>query len=737
MPIPQWQNPSLSVLHHPPPNLSLHQLKQIHAHLFRRSLHDDPVLVTKLLSSAASSGFVVPFAARLFLSVPSPDLVLLNSMLRAYVRSPLPPDLALSFYVAHLLTPGFVPDTFTYPCVLKACAALPHAPLGRQLHAAIAKDPAGAAADVFVLNSLVDMYFKCSDPASAARAFGAIRDPNSTSWNVMMSGLSASGDLRSARALFEGMTDAGRDVVSWNTLVSAYARAGEMDAARELFDGMPTRNLVSWNALIAGYSQNGRNAEALEAFRALLASGGVEPDDATLVSVVSACNGVPSLSSDTVDQVVGLAKSSRSVSVSTALLCLYAKAGRIEEAREVFDRVPHKDLVAWNAMIAGYSQNQRPGDAIASFQSMQKLGVEPDAVTMVSVVDACSQLGALGMGEWAHAYAKKNRIEMDVFLMTALVDMYAKCGDLDRSRLLFSEVPDKDLACFNAMIKGLAIHGKGKEALELFSSMEGAGMVFNDLTFLALLGACSHAGLVAEGLELFESMQSSYGITPRIEHYGCVVDLLGRAGRLDEAYGFVKDMPIEPDAVVWGALLGACRLHRNIELAEVAAQRLVELDPRHDSNYVLLSNVYASLGRWEEVEKVRGVMKGNQVSKELGWSAVEMDGTVHEFTAKDRRHPRTEEIYKAWDAMVERLEAVGYEPEEALSRHSEKLALSFALIGSPARTAIRIVKNLRICSDCHRAMELVSEVEQREIIVRDRSRFHRFHGGSCSCGGYW
>ncbi|EHA8592093.1 putative Pentatricopeptide repeat-containing protein [Cocos nucifera] len=246
-------------------------------------------------------------------------------------------------------------------------------------------------------------------------------------------------------------------------------------------------------------------------------------------------------------------------------------------------------------------------------------------------------------------------------------------------------------------------------------------------------------------------MQSRYSIAPCIEHYGCVVDLLVRAGQLVEAYELVKNMPVDPDKVIWGALLGACRSHQNLELAEVAAQTLVELDPGHDGNYVLLSNVYASMGKWGNVDKVRAQMRARQVHKAPGCSTVELGGVVHEFTAADRSHPRSNEIYGAWDELVKQLKMIGYEPdqgallknldeedrEEALYQHSEKLALSFALISSESRSPIRIVKNLRICNDCHRVMELVSELQKREITVRDRIRFHHFSAGSCSCGGYW
>ncbi|XXG79316.1 hypothetical protein AAC387_Pa09g0416 [Persea americana] len=738
---------SISTILHQNSNLSFHQLKQIQAQLYHRSLHHHPILITKLLSLSASSG-AIDYAARLFASLPNPDLVLCNSMLKAYTHHSL--FHPATFLFVHLLETGFSPDHYTLPYALKACAGLPNACLGRQIHTIVVKDRA-LCDHQFVLNSLIDMYFKCGESEFAMRVFRMMGEPNSTSWNIMVSGLLSLGNWEAAKEMFDEMPD--RDVVSWNTLISAFAKGGQLDVARRLFDEMPERNLVSWNALIAGFAQNDRNDEALEMFSQMLECG-VVPDNVTILSVVSAVSGARSPDCGVVDRILSFARSTRSVSVTTAVLNLYAKFGRVDDARKIFDEIPEKDVVTWNAMIGGYSQNQRPIEAIELFRRMQdQYGskVKPDGVTMVSLITSCSQMGALGLGEWVHAYIEKNGIELDVFLVTALIDMYAKCGDLKRSELLFWGMSEKDLTSWNAMIKALAVHGKGNEALKIFSLMETSGLMPNYVTFVGLLSACSHGGLVEEGLELFHSMQSRYNIVPRIEHYGCVVDLLGRAGRLAEAYEFIKNMPIEPDVVAWGALLGASRSHQNVELAEEAAHRLVELEPRHDGNYVLLSNVYASAGKWGEVAKVRARMKARLVEKTPGCSAVELGGVVYEFSAGDRSHPLATEIYAAWDKLVERLKPMGYEPntgallrnldeedkEEALYRHSEKLALSLALISSTDVSPIRIVKNLRICSDCHRAMELVSKLEGREIIIRDRNRFHHFIGGHCSCAGYW
>ncbi|KAI3843100.1 hypothetical protein MKW92_049542 [Papaver armeniacum] len=590
--------------------------------------------------------------------------------------------------------------------------------LGQQVHASLIKN--GSVLDVFVFNSLLDMYCKCGQSEFAMKVFQGISEPSSTSWNIMICGFLSSGDLMSAQKLFDIMPY--RDVSSWNTMLSAYAKCGELENAKRLFHEMPVRNLVSWNALIAGFSQNERFDEALSTFSKMLKAG-IRPDKTTILSVVSAVSSISSPEDDVVKHVVGLARTIGSVSVLTAVLDI-------------------KDLVSWNAMISGYSQNQKPAEAIQLFRDMQsecRVKIKADKLTMVSLISSCSQMGALALGEWVHTYIEKFGIEFDEYLAAALVDMYAKW---------------KDVALWNSMIKALAIHGEGKETLEIFAQMEKNSVTPNDITFIGLLNACSHGGFAEKGLELFSLMQSQYQIVPRIEHYGCVVDLLCRAGRLTDAYDFVKKMPIKPDKVIWGALLSSCRSHQNVELAEEVARKLTELDPNHDGTYVLLSNVYASVGKWRDVKKVRDQMKAQNVHKAPGCSAVELDGVLHEFTAGDKTHPRFEEIYKAWDEIVKRIKPMGYEPdtgfslknldeedkEEALNRHSEKLALTFALIStehSQHKPAIKIVKNLRICGDCHTAMEFVSKLEGREIIVRDRNRFHHFKAGLCSCGGYW
>ncbi|KAG6509519.1 putative pentatricopeptide repeat-containing protein At5g40405 [Zingiber officinale] len=435
----------------------------------------------------------------------------------------------------------------------------------------------------------------------------------------------------------------------------------------------------------------------------------------------------------------------------TAMLGALAAAGEIDHARELFDDMPSRDPIAWNAMIAGYSQVGRSREALQLFSSMQLEGMRVSEATLVSVLTACGHLGALDQGKWAHSYLQRNRLRITVTLGTALVDMYSKCGDTEWAMEVFWRMQEKNVYTWSSAMSGLAMNGAGKECLKLFDQMKELGLLPNGVTFISVLRGCSVAGLVEEGRQHFDSMHEKYGINPWREHYGCMVDLYGRAGLLDDAVDFINNMPIEPHAGAWGALLNACRIHRNIELGEYAMKKLVEVESRNDSAYVLMSNMYAESRNWEGVNDVRESMKGKGVRKEPGCSVMEVGGEVHEFFVGGKSHPRYKEIVLMLQEISRKLRLAGYtaktnevmfnieeeEKEDALRLHSEKLAIAFGLIALDEGTCIRIVKNLRVCWDCHDTSKLISRVFQREIILRDRNRFHHFKDGTCSCKDFW
>ncbi|XP_072978216.1 pentatricopeptide repeat-containing protein At1g08070, chloroplastic-like [Typha angustifolia] len=439
------------------------------------------------------------------------------------------------------------------------------------------------------------------------------------------------------------------------------------------------------------------------------------------------------------------------VVVNTALVSMYCSFASVSDGRRVFDEMPERNSVSWNAMITGYVHNREFKEAHALFSRMLVSGFELGEVTMVSALSACAHLGALNQGVWIHNYIKNNGLRFNVFVGTALIDMYMKCGEVDEAVNAFQAMRVKNVFSWNALISGFAINGRGLSAMMAFDAMARVKVKPDQVTILAILSACCHQGLVDEGRRIFINMEREYGLVPRIEHYGCMIDLLGRAGSLEEAYELVQTMPREPDAVIWRSLLTACRIHRNTQLGEVAARKLLELEPDNGENYILLSNVLARDRRWAGVGKVRKMMSQRGIEKVPGCSSIEVDNVVYEFTVTDQFEKQFAEIYKMLDHMKRELRSAGYvvdtemasydleeeETENSLMHHSEKLALAFGLLRTPHGSVIRIVKNLRVCNDCHSFFKLVSEVYQRKLVVRDRTRFHHFSDGICSCRDYW
>eukprot|EP01018_Ginkgo_biloba_P039769 Gb_41015 [translate_table: standard] len=551
-----------------------------------------------------------------------------------------------------------------------------------------------------------------------------------------------------ARLLRNGIE---QNVFLGTQLVTKYAICGSMEYARLVFDKIYEQDVVLWNAMIRGYAKYGLGEEGLRLYYQMQRSG-IQPDKFTYPCILKACAKVSALQEgrEIHDHIVRAGCDS-DVYVGNSLIQMYAECGRLDDARQVFDKMPARDLVSWTKMIAGYAQKGHAKEALILFHEMQLADITPDPVTVVIVLPVCAHLGALQQGKWIHDYIIRSGFESDVFVGTALMDMYAKCGNVEIARNVFDKMSKRDVVSWNAMIGGYGIHGYGEAALALFSQMQQTHVMPDHVTFIGVLSACSHAGLVDEGWRYFDCMTHDYSITPAVEHYACMVDLLGRAGHLDEAQGFIRKMPLEPDAGVWGALLGACRIHCNIELGECVAEYLFDLEPEHSGYYVLLSNIYAAAGRWDDMEKVRTIMKDRGVKKTPGRSLIEINNEVHAFLVGDKSHPQSEKIYAMLDTLAWQMEEAGYVPdtnfvlhdveeevkEHMLGSHSEKLAIAFGLIKTSPGLPIRIMKNLRVCGDCHSASKFISKIVRREIIVRDANRFHHFKDGFCSCGDYW
>ncbi|KAF5473231.1 hypothetical protein F2P56_009856 [Juglans regia] len=592
------------------------ELKQIHSQLLLNGLHHYPHLLGQFVATVALKNPInLDYSHQVLDQCGNPTLFPLNSMIRAYSKSPTPQKSFHFFNRILQSTHNVSPDSYTFNFLVRACAQLLARETGPAVHGALIKH--GFEHDPHIQSGLIFMYAELDCLSSCHRVFEEICEP---------------------------------DLVCQTAMISACAKHGDVGFARELFDIMTVRDPIAWNAMIAGYAQCGKSREALNLFH-----------------------------------------------------------------------------------------------------FMQMEGVRVDEVSMVSVLSACTHLGALDQGRWAHAYIERNKLRVTVTLGTALIDMYAKCGNMNKAMEVFWRMKEKNVYTWTSAMGGLAMNGFGEKCLELFSLMKQDGVLPNAVTFVSVLRGCTVVGLVEEGHEHFESMSRVYGIEPQLEHYGCMVDLYGRAGRLDEALNFINSMPVKPHSGAWGAFLNACRMYKNTELGELASRKIVELEAKNHGAFVALSNMYADSKNWEKVSSVRDIMKAKGVRKLPGCSVIEVDGEVHEFFVGDKSHPRYDEIEMKLAEISKRLKLSGYvaitnpvlfdieeeEKEDALCKHSEKIAIAFGLISLKEGVPIRIVKNLRVCWDCHEVTKMISKTFNREIVMRDRNRFHHFQDGDCSCKGYW
>lgn len=529
-----------------------------------------------------------------------------------------------------------------------------------------------------------------------------------------------------------------------------YCKIFLIEYARKLFDESPhSRTLtVCYNALIAGYAQNSQLLNAIVLLSQMRLAG-VSINAVTMLGLIPACTAPLHLgfgiSLHCFSVKCGL---DTDLSVGNCLLTMYVRCGSVELARKFFDDMPEKGLITWNAMISGYAQNGHATLVLDLYHQMELLAMCPDPVTLVGVLSSCANLGAPKVGSEVEQKIERSGFGFNRFLQNALINMHARCGNLMRARAIFNDMPEKNLVSWTAIIGGYGMHGQGEIAVQLFDEMIRAGIHPDGTAFVSVLSACSHAGLTDRGLGYFNAMERNYGLRPGSEHYSCIVDLLGRAGRLKEARELIESMSEEPDGAVWGSLLGACKIHRNVELAELAFQRVIKLEPTNIGYYVLLSNIYSEADNMEGILRVRVMMRERKLRKDPGCSYVEYEGKTHLFLAGDRSHPQTEGIY----AMLDRLEDLIREidkPKEndhdrrnsefvsSMGVHSERLAIAFALLNSGVGTEILVTKNLRVCGDCHLFIKLVSKIVDRQFVVRDATRFHHFRNGVCSCNDYW
>ncbi|KAF3792672.1 Pentatricopeptide repeat-containing protein [Nymphaea thermarum] len=614
---------------------------------------------------------------------------------------------------------GYRPDQYTLSSVISASARESAIEEGKQLHAYALR--AGFEANVAVNNALISFYTKCCG-------------------------------IEDLENLFRMMLI--RDVVSWTGMITGYAQHGLIKLAARMFDEMPERNAVSYSALLAGFVQNGEGSQAVQLFIEMLENG-IGLSTFTLTSAVNACSLVSGCAEG--QQIHAFAWKTgfwMDSYIEGSLIDMYAKCGRIEDARKLFDNMPESNSIEWASIISGYSRNGLPDAALFQFlKTMEEGNIYVDRYVISAILGACGALGFQEMGNQLHAYAITSGLLADVSVGNSVLSMYSKCGFMDMAKRVFGLMPEHDVVSWNALIMGYNLHRLGDMALDVFTEMEISGVKPDDITFIAALSACRYTSSDAANRcrRLFDVMSAQYGIEPHDEHYACVVDVLSHAGRFQEAEEFINQIPDRPGAPVWRTLLDSAGVHRNLRIGKLASQHLLGMQPQGPATYVLVSNLYSASGRWDCSEKVKEEMRKKGMRKHPARSWTIIRNKIHSFYARDRTHLQAKDIYSGLEILIVECRKAGYVPdtsfvlheveeyqkENFLYYHSSKLALTYGLLMTKPGKPVQVVKNVHLCGDCHEFMKYVSEVAQRDISMRDSTGFHYFNGGRCSCKDCW
>ncbi|KAI3907917.1 hypothetical protein MKW92_032204 [Papaver armeniacum] len=683
----------------------------------------------------------------------------------------------------------------TYATLLHACALKKSFAEGQALHHHFLS--LNLRPSLFITNHLINFYSKCGQLDYAQYVFDEMPERNLISWTALISGYYQHNQPEKCFKLFSCMlchhlpneftfasvlgscdrhrgqqvhglalkTSFDEHVYVGNSLITMYCKNDADDHTGDgwlVFKNLPVRNLISWNSMIRGFQLCNRGDRSLQLFSEMHRTG-VGLDRVTLLGVTASISCSGYIGENGV--LLGLEKCCQlhclvtkmgflwEVEVVTALVKAYSELGAgIDDCYKLFSEINgNQDIVSWTGIITIVADRD-PKQALLLFCQLRRECLDLDRYTYSIVIKACAGFASARHCSAIHSLVLKCGFNGDLVLSNALIHAYARSGSITLSEQVFDSMDTRDWISWNSMLKAYAIHGQGKEALKLFASMN---IKPDPATIVAVLTACSHAGLVDQGTEIFETMLEKYGISPQNDHFACMVDILGRAGRIHEAEAFISRMPVKPDPVVWSALLGACRKHGEMKIAETASMQLMELEPKNSLGYIIMSNIYSSNGSFKDAALIRKEMKGFKVRKEPGLSWIEVGNEVHEFAAGGQFHPLKDAIYAELEGLIRNLKKIGYVPEisfalqdmeeehkqEQLYFHSEKLALAFALINGGNSCyrgpIIRIMKNIRICVDCHNFMKLASDLVHREIVVRDSNRFHHFRNGVCSCSDYW
>ncbi|KAJ7970767.1 Pentatricopeptide repeat [Quillaja saponaria] len=674
---------------------------QLHSLSRKAGLAHESFVATKL--NVLYARYVsLSHARKLFDETPKKTVYLWNAVLRSYCRER-KWDESLGLF-SHMLSDGITPedrpDNFTVSIALKACSGLGALEFGKIIHGFVKKEKIDS--DMFVGSALIELYSKCGQMNDAMKVFMEYPIPDVVLWTSMVTGYEKNGSPEKALSFFSRMVvmecvspdpvtlvsaasacaqlsnfklgscvhgfvirrGFETDLSLANSLLNLYANTGAPEKAATLFKKMPTKDVISWSSMVACYSHNEAGTEALDLFNEMIDKG-IVPNSVTVVSALQACASTCNLEAGRKIHKLAIDKDFElDISVSTALIDMYMKCFSPENAIDLFKRMPKKDVISLAAMLSGFAQNGLAYKSMGVFGDMLSHGTQPDAVAIVKILGACSELGILQQAICLHGYVTKSGFSNNIFVGASLVELYAKCSSIDNAIEIFKGMREKDVVIWSSLIAGYGIHGRGEDALKLFYQMINNSSVRpNNVTFLSILSACSHAGLVEEGVRIFNMMLHDYQLKPDSKHYGIMVDLLGRTGELDKAMDIINQMSVPIGPHVWGALLGACRIHQNIGMGEIAAMNLFQSDPSHAGYYILLSNIYAVDKDWDNVAKLRTFMKERRLKKIMAKSGVQIRNEVHSFVAGDRYHSESEKIYETLRNLEWKIREEGYVPQ--------------------------------------------------------------------------
>ncbi|KAI3462928.1 hypothetical protein Pfo_019591 [Paulownia fortunei] len=675
--------------------------------------------------------------------------------------------------------------------LLKASADAKKLKFGKTIHAHLIVSNQISRDRVIERNSLINLYSKCGDVSSARLLFDKMRKKNIVSWGSIMAGYLqhgyASEVVELCRNMFKldklrpneyilatvlsscsncGLLDEGQQFHGYglksglifhqyvkNALVYMYSMCSDVKGAMRVLNSAPRSDICTYNSVLNGLLGQGDLTEAWHVLRRMVVECEYDEwDSITCVNVFGVCGRLK-------DLILGRQVHSRVMKtgvgcdlfVGSATVDMYGKCGEISSMRNVFDGLQTKNEVTWTAILTAYSQNECFEEALKLFLEMDLENVVPNEYTFAVLLNSCAGMSALGYGNSLHARVEKIGMKDDTIVGNALIHMGSRCGLIEDANIMFSNMLHRDVISWNLMITGYSYHGLGKEALNVFQQMLVARQQPSYVTFVGVLSACGFLGRVDEGFYYLNRMMREFGIEPGLEHYTCIVGLLGRAGRLDEAENFMRSNPIKWDVVAWRTLLNACHVHRNYGLGRRVADIVLHMNPNDVGTCILMSNMHAKAKRWDEVVAVRKLMRERNIKKEPGLSWTEIRNDTHVFVSDDNEHVESVQIREKVKKLVAEIKTLGYVPdivselhdveeeqkEDYLSYHSEKLAIAYALMKTPPEAPIRVIKNLRMCDDCHSAAKFISKLTNRRIIVRDVNRFHSFRDGYCSCADYW